>query len=165
MNDDYVKVIRNSVNLAGMRSEVKSILSTYKDVPQISLQAPIESADPAEYWNCSVGKFKGLDRKEEEYIHPIFTDAPLINHYIKSLGMYRTRIMISWPKDCYTIHKDLSPRIHIPIRSNEDCLMLIGNKNYYLEPGKIYWTDTRHKHSAINGSDKKRIHIVGCVEK
>lgn len=164
MTDNFVKVIRNSVNLSGIKSEVDSILSNYPNHPQISLQAPIKDADPDQYWNCSVGKFKGLDRKEEEYIFPIFANAKLINHYMKSLGMYRTRIMISKPKECYTIHKDLSPRIHIPVVSNENCLMLIGDFNYYLEPGKIYWTDTKQRHSAINGSYERRIHIVGCVD-
>ena len=169
MDDDFVKILKKKVDLAGIRSEVEDILSHFKNIPslnQVSLQASVQSPSIGEHWNCSVGRLKGIDASENQYIYPIFKKAVLINHYLESFNIYRARIMISKPKECYTIHKDDSPRIHIPVTSNPKCLMLINSTSYYLAPGKVYWTDTRFPHTALNGSSNSstRIHIVGCVE-
>jgi len=168
MDDNFVKIVKDKVDLIGIKSEVEDILSHFKDIPelkQISLQAPVASSSIGKHWNCSVGRMTKLDEGEDRYIFPIFKKAVLINHYMESFDMHRTRIMISRPKQCYTIHHDCSPRIHIPVTSNPKCLMLIDSSSYYLAPGKIYWTDTRYPHTALNGSSDGsiRIHIVGCV--
>ena len=167
MNDDLVKILKSTIDLDGIKSEAEDILHHFKDTPnidQISLQAPVKSTSIGKHWNCSVGKLKALDGQEEKYVFPIFKKAVLINHYLESFNIHRARLMISYPKQCYTVHQDNTPRIHIPVVINPKCLMVIGSSAYYLGPGKVYWTDTTHPHTALNGSYSRRIHIVGCVK-
>jgi len=160
-----IKIIKESVNVQGISQEIQRIIKRFPGQNQISLQSNNPSPIPETDWNCSVGKFSDISGLELDYIHPIFPEAKLINHYLKEFDLYRSRIMINHSKECMTIHKDPSPRVHIPVISNENCLMIIDNYAHYLPPGKIYWTDTRKSHTAMNGSYEKRIHIVGCVTK
>lgn len=75
----------------------------------------------------------------------------------------RFRIMISKPKTCLTWHKDITDRIHFPIKTQEGCFMIIENEIKYLEENKWYYTKTKVKHTAFNGSFENRIHLVACV--
>lgn len=158
-----IKIIKESVNVQGITREVQRIIKRFPGQNQISLQSNNPDSSPESDWNCSVGKLENIPGSETDYVYPIFSEAKLINHYLKEFGLCRARIMINNPKECMTIHKDPSPRIHIPVISNENCLMIIDKQGYFLAPGKIYWTDTRKPHTAMNGSYEKRIHIVGCV--
>ena len=72
--------------------------------------------------------------------------------------------MISLPKTCLTLHFDASPRIHIPVITNPDCIMIIDNVVYHLPAGKMYWTDTTKSHTAVNASREIRSHIIGCIK-
>ena len=87
----------------------------------------------------------------------------IVNSIMAKYGMIRTRLMASKPKTCLTIHADMSKRIHIPLMSNPECLMVIEDRAYYLEPGKVYLTNTTLRHTALNGSQTNRLHIVGCI--
>lgn len=78
---------------------------------------------------------------------------------------YRGRFMKSLHKTCLTIHKDLTPRLHIPIYTNENCVMIVDDKVIRLPFGQTYVVDTRLPHTAINASKNSRVHLVFCVDK
>lgn len=162
-----VKIIKDQINVKGIGTEIDNLIKKYPRLlsgqAQISLQSNDPNVTPVTGWNCSIGRLKNVNGKEADYVYPVFPELQLINHYMKSFNMTRSRIMINQPKECMTIHIDPSPRIHIPVYSNEKCLMIIDRIGYYLEPGCAYWTDTRKPHTAMNGSLDKRIHIIGCV--
>lgn len=147
--------------------EVKSLESFYRMNPyeQISLQAPYENSDPNEWIRKTNGRVSKLEYKEEEYVYPLF-NYQLINHYIKKYNMYRTRIMNIQTKRCLSYHYDFQKRIHFPLVTNAKCMMIVDDKVYRLEVGKIYLVDTTKMHLAINGNKNQfhRIHIVGCVK-
>jgi len=86
---------------------------------------------------------------------------------IKNAGynVYRGRFMKSIYKTCLTMHKDPSPRLHIPIYTNDDCFMVIKDKVFRLPFGKTYIVDTRQPHTAINASKNNRVHLVFCIDK
>lgn len=159
-----VKLIRSGIDYNGILREVNLIRKKYnlEGENQISLQSTFPDATPKE-WNCSIGKLDRLSYDESIYIHPIFEEMPLTNHYINSLNAFRCRIMISDPKGCMSMHRDASPRVHIPVKTNKDCLMIIDKQCYNLEVGNCYFTDTTKHHTAVNASRENRIHIIGCV--
>jgi hypothetical protein len=159
-----VRVLRSGIDYKGILKEVNSIRRKYdlEGENQISLQSSSSDANPSD-WDCSIGKLNRLSYDESKYIHPIFKDMPLTNHYISSLNAFRCRIMISDPKGCMSMHRDASPRIHLPVKTNKDCLMIIDGKCYHLEAGNCYLTDTTKYHTALNASRENRIHIIGCV--
>lgn len=114
-------------------------------------------------WSSAVGKRQG---NELEYtsLNSFFKDTifeTLINKY----NLKRTRLMWVGPYACYSIHRDETPRIHIPLITNPSCLFVFRSKiPIHLSLGSVYWTDTKQPHTFINCSDQHRLHLVGAVE-
>jgi hypothetical protein len=89
----------------------------------------------------------------------------IIEELIKKYNLFRTRLMWVEPKSCYTLHKDHSGRIHIPIITNPNALFVFRKGFMFnLEAGKIYYTDTRLEHTFANFSEEARLHLVGCIK-
>lgn len=72
----------------------------------------------------------------------------------------RIRVMRMRPRLCYSWHRDLTPRIHVPLITHPDNFMVISNESMHLYRGSYWWTDTTKFHTAMNCSDKDRFHLV-----
>jgi hypothetical protein len=75
----------------------------------------------------------------------------------------RFRIMSMGGSTCYTFHHDPSMRYHYVIETNKDCLFLFPEdaSMFHIPCDKnLYLVDTRKKHSFINGSRSRRIHLI-----
>ncbi len=83
----------------------------------------------------------------------------LQKHY--TLG--RVRLMQSKPKTCLTWHNDNSKRIHLPIKTNSGCQMVIQDQVLHMPAGTWWLTDTTVSHTAFNASKESRIHLVAVV--
>lgn len=85
-----------------------------------------------------------------------------------NFNMVRTRIFVINPgSNPYYVHHDTTPRIHIPIETNDKCRFYFHNPTeeqaeYMPADGSIYLVDTMINHNFKNDSDQRRIHIVGC---
>ena len=144
--------------------DVKKILDELETLPkydkQIMLQT-VEGNDDPDYGTGSIIKLK---HSERDFKHPLFPQLEYTNSIIASLNMYRTRVLVLPPQCCYTYHRDLSKRIHIPLITNDRCLMIVDDIVYrYPADGNHYVMDTLKPHTALNGSKQDRIHIVGCI--
>jgi len=112
----------------------------------------------------ATGAMSWYDHKEIEFNNFIFDQLKYTNSIIEELGLYRTRVLTLKPKTCYNFHKDNGPRIHIPLITNDDCIFIIDDKIHrFPADGNYYYVDTTKKHSAMNGSQIDRIHLVGCI--
>ena len=149
-----------------MPLDIEKIKSELKLLPkfdeQICLQGTKDNLDP--FWG--IGKW--LEKHEKGYKETDFNtfifDMPYVNSILSDLKMYRTRVMNLKPKTCYTYHKDLSKRIHIPVETNKDCFMIINKDvKHYPADGNYYVVDTTQYHTALNASMLDRIHIVGVI--
>jgi hypothetical protein len=107
---------------------------------------------------------------EQSFCHlqPKYKDTA-IAEYLDWLNVstYRTRIMLSRPKTCYSIHNDYSPRLHLPLVTNDQCYFLFTNPEKMIHmpaDGKTYWVDTREYHTFLNGSTSNRLHLVMIVK-
>jgi len=141
--------------------KIKQELKTLPDFDdQICLQGTHDNMDPF----LGIGKLKNIDPyKETDFNKPIF-DIPYINSIIENLKMFRTRVMVLEPRTCYTYHYDYSPRIHIAVETNDRCFVVENKKLKHLPAdGNYYIMDTTKWHTALNGSAKNRIHIVGGI--
>ncbi len=67
-------------------------------------------------------------------------------------------------KTCLTWHYDSTPRIHLPIITNDKCFMVWENYTKHLEEGILYQVNTKIPHTAMNASFEERIHIVATVD-
>ena len=102
------------------------------------------------------------------HLQPMFKDTA-IAEYLDWLEVpvYRTRIMLSRPKTTYSIHKDYSPRLHLPLVTNDQCFFLFTQPEKLIHmpaDGRTYWVDTRLHHTFLNGSVFDRLHLVMIVE-
>jgi len=149
-----------------MPLDIEKIKSELKLLPkfdeQICLQGTKDNLDP--FWG--VGKWNEkyeMGYKETDFNTFIF-DLPYVNSILSDLKMYRTRVMNLKSKTCYTYHKDLSKRIHIPVETNKDCFMIINNEvKHYPADGNYYVVDTTQYHTALNASNQDRVHLVGVI--
>jgi hypothetical protein len=82
----------------------------------------------------------------------------------KNINVTRGRFMYMLHKTCLTMHKDPSPRVHIPIYTNENCMMLFNDKVVRLPFGGTYYVDTTIPHTALNASKDPRVHLIFSVE-
>lgn len=116
-------------------------------------------------WLSAVGKFQGISELEYNILNPFYKNS-IFERIINTYQLTRTRLMWLGANACYSFHKDTTPRIHIPLITNDQCFLIFKNFNIInMSLGGVYWIDTRNEHTAINGSDKWRLHLVGVVEK
>ena len=147
-----------SLDLDKIKEELKR-LPKFKD--QICLQGVEDNPDP--FFGC--GKVDSLEPHKETDFTEFNFDLPYINHIIEELNLCRTRVLVLHPKVCYSLHKDPSKRIHIPVVTNEKCWMIVNKEIMHLPAdGRYYEIDTTQEHTALNGSWQARTHIVGCIK-
>jgi hypothetical protein len=98
------------------------------------------------------------------YINPLIQNT-IWQELIEKYKMYRTRFLWINEMSCYSIHADSSPRIHIPIVTNPNAMFFFNTGGVrHLTLDNVHWVDTRRKHSFVNFSNMKRLHLVGCIE-
>ncbi len=76
----------------------------------------------------------------------------------------RTRVLSKGLYNCNSWHRDPEPRLHIPIVTNPGSLFVVNHHVTHLPAdGSVYFTDTRGYHTAINGGETHRVHIVAAL--
>lgn len=125
-------------------------------------------ATDQEDWHLGIGTIYDLEHKDEDSYVNIFPslENSVIAKYIKRYNGFRTRIMNMVPRRCYSVHRDPTPRVHIPIVTNREAWMVwpFDKECVRMPVGYSYWADTTKHHSFLNGGTEARIHIVICVE-
>lgn len=160
-----IQTLYNLDNFNDLVTEVTSIIETAGGKEN---QIMCQSLDPnVDNWYTGIGRTSELHVQDEtayKYINPTLKNSILAN-IIQKHNAYRTRIMIMQGRACYSVHADMTKRIHIPIITNNQAWMIWPHHSacYHLVPGYAYLTDTTQEHTFINGSLEKRIHIVMCV--
>jgi hypothetical protein len=132
-------------------------------------QLMLQGIEPEiEDWEQGIGSLYNLKIKTEasyKHIFPSIRDSVLA-HYINRYKGFRTRIMNMNPRSCYSVHSDPTPRIHIPIKTNDQTWMVWPKHNqcHQMAVGSSYFTDTTLPHTFMNCSLEQRIHIVICID-
>jgi len=76
----------------------------------------------------------------------------------------RIRLLVKGPRSTLSWHKDPEPRLHIPIITNEGCMMVIENIAKHLPAdGTVTITNNIKFHNFFNGGEQARVHLVACV--
>jgi hypothetical protein len=130
-------------------------------------QAGLQYAEETEnLWAGGTGKLTGLVNPEHQYnnINPLLRGT-IFEDIINEHKLVRTRFMWVNRMSCYSMHRDLSPRVHVPIITNPECYFVLkqGSEGLieHLPAGKVYWTDTRIHHTFMNCSLEPRLHLIG----
>lgn len=76
----------------------------------------------------------------------------------------RVRILSKGLYNCNSWHRDPEPRLHIPIITNPGSLFIVNHHVTHLPAdGSVYFTDTRGYHTALNGGEHHRVHLVAAL--
>jgi len=172
MNPNIIrKISEYKFDFEKIKNDTLAILNEF-NLPQIGLTHSIKTLNASmedKILECT-GSIFDYDLDEFKFEERDFT---LFNDIFKSTALYemyqtipnigRFRIMTMDGPKCYTIHGDLSMRYHYVIETNPDCIFLFPqNESFYHIPcdQNLYLVDTRKKHTFINGSRSRRIHLV-----
>ena len=152
--------------------DVESILECYRSIEntiqftesgrkgsQAGLQYLLEE-DPH---TSAVGRGRGIDH-DYTLLNPTFSGT-VFETIINKYNFTRTRLMWVNHMSCYSMHRDPSPRVHIPLITNEQCYFIFkSGVIQHLPVGHVYYTDTRYHHTFANCSEERRLHLVGAVD-
>lgn len=126
-------------------------------------QAALQYREGEDIWKGAVDRSKGNER-EYNIINPIFKNT-IFEAIIIEYNLKRTRFMWLNGFSCYSVHRDLTPRIHLPICTNSQSFLIFKNSQMEnLKAGIVYYADTRNFHTAMNGSDERRLHLIGATD-
>ncbi|WP_075998015.1 hypothetical protein [Salaquimonas pukyongi] len=82
----------------------------------------------------------------------------------KRFPIGRMRVLSKGLYNCNSWHRDPEPRLHIPILTNPGSLFIVNHHVTHLPAdGSVYFTDTRGYHTALNGGETRRVHIVAAL--
>lgn len=82
----------------------------------------------------------------------------------KRFPVGRTRVLSKGLYNCNSWHRDPEPRLHIPVLSNPGSLFVVNHHVTHMPAdGSVYFTDTRGYHTALNGGETQRVHIVAAL--
>lgn len=127
-------------------------------------QAGLQFKDNEDPWTSAVGRSSGHELMYNN-LNPFFKDT-IFEEVINQYNLTRTRLMWVDPYACYSIHRDETPRVHIPLITNPSCYFVFqSGKIIHLNKKLVWWVDTRKSHTFMNCSDEPRLHLVGVVEK
>lgn len=155
--------------------EINNLVKSFpfkENVMQLGLQVKDPIDDSIDQFYESTGRIRKtggmIVEPQYKFIHPRLKGG-FVDQWLQSLSEYRivrTRLMYMNPRSCYSIHSDPYPRIHLPVITDPQCLMIFPESSaieHMAADGTSYYVDTTKKHTFINCSAVPRIHLVGVV--
>lgn len=174
MLSDYIARTEVSFDLPSALESLQEILAKYPftfDRRQISLVHRTETDQSIldgvgslydfenRKWNARENDFRFFNEEfKDTYFHEIFTR---MQEYTGG-KIRRFRLMNIPPKTCYSMHQDPTVRYHLVLRTNEQAFFVFQKLGAFFLPADqhIYWVNTRHFHTAMNGGQEDRVHLV-----
>lgn len=118
-----------------------------------------------DYKEVQVERFVNEDAYK--VFEPLLYETYLKNVYdvlSKHFKLGRIRILKLGSRTSLSFHRDPEARIHIPIITNPGALMVVGNEAFHMPAdGTAYFVDTTKYHTALNGGNVERIHLVATI--
>ena len=145
------------VNLDKLREDIV-------DIPN-QRQFPLQGLNEDDK-NSSISYDLKVRDNEEDYIVRLYDHMDYTYSVIDDFDLYRTRYMYLPSITTYGIHKDRTPRIHIPIETNHNCFFVLDDEVVRLPAdGSVYWVDTTLTHTFVNANAHLakfvRVHLIG----
>lgn len=168
--EDITKVMDYELDFDAIHKEVFEILSNYDLNTQVQVGMTHRLGAEDEYKDC-IGSLYDFEKHEFIAHEEDFTEfnsnhiGGALHRLYQDIGSIgRMRIMSVPPRSCYTMHVDDYYRLHVVLKTNENCHFLFPTQNimYHMPCDKqLRWVDTREQHTFVNSSrDQYRVHIM-----
>jgi len=151
-----------------LASESLELFEKHGASGQISLKHREES-DKESLWDDGIGSAAGggqfLNTKEYVVLNEMLKGS-YIEKVHNNISTYynfgRMRLMKLSGRQCMSLHVDLEKRIHIPIITNKNCLMIVDDEVIHMPAdGNAYLVNTTKRHTALNSNlNFDRIHLM-----
>jgi hypothetical protein len=165
-HDKLFTRLEDTVDLHRLQFESWSLMA---DVPfdernQICLQ----TGGVDDWYEGTGAMVKGENLEQFDALHPalkgtwwetFFDDLPY--------KVSRTRIARLLPRRCYSVHADFHRTLHIAIHTNPKSYFLFIEEQRLVHINKdshIWYLDTKRPHTAFNGGNNSRFHIMMRVD-
>ena len=112
-----------------------------------------------------------VERFVNEDVYRIF-EPLLMQTYFKNIydtlsqhfRLGRVRILKLDSRSSLSYHRDPENRLHIPIITNPGALMIVESRAYHMKAdGSVYYMNTMKYHTALNGGNEPRVHLVATI--
>ena len=174
-------------DLAGVRFDIDELVAACAEVLSVSEEHPGElvnaisltkMADSEEIERRGIFWIKNEDYVEEEREKHVdeskYTElAPVVrNTYLEKVieelrarfKLGRIRLLTLNPRNSLSFHRDPEPRVHVPIISNPGSLVIVDKFCTHLPAnGCAYYMNTKKYHTALNGGESVRLHLVATI--
>lgn len=161
--------IRTQFDITSLHQKVGLILSKYGLMRKddfnryfgLGLQYDDESNPLYDAINST--DYTGSSKKIHYKRNEISYQLDEIYKKFQSVKLSRGRILLAMPQFRMHQHTDgpFVMTLHIPIQTNENCLIVVNNNAYHLPAtGDAYLLNATRPHYAINNSKEDRIHIT-----
>jgi hypothetical protein len=160
-----IKLI-DTINVENILTQYQQLENTiqWTDYGHKGRQAGLQYVINEDPWTSAVGRSHGSEF-EHTNLNPFFKDT-IFEEMIDKYKLFRTRLMWVSPYACYSMHRDQTPRIHIPLITNPECYFVFKEGLIsHIPAGNVNWVDTTKFHTFMNCSNSLRLHLVGVVEK
>ena len=115
-------------------------------------------------WLSAAGVNRGQELKYTE-LNPYFKDT-IFEQLINQYNLKRSRLMWVEPMSCYSMHRDSTPRLHIPMITNPQCFFVFKQGIVqHMPAGYIYKVNTMEQHTFMNCSEERRLHLIGVLDR
>lgn len=153
-------------NLSHLREAALALIRDHGG-DQIGLTHPPGAAE-GEKARAACGSLHGTGRREADFSAWMAgTEAFRAALEAVSEGpLGRVRLMRAAPRRCYSVHRDYTARVHIPLWTNDQALMIWPGIPFVLhmpDDGGAWLTDTTLPHTAMNGGTQDRWHVVAAL--
>ena len=125
------------------------------------------------YWTKPDSSFEEMEREPyiDESRYTLFNSKlndTYLNHVYETLSEHfaigRCRIIKMPPRTTLRWQRDPEKRIHVSIKTNYGSRMFIEDTGFHIPAdGHVYITDNTKYHTAINGGEEDRIHLVATL--
>lgn len=148
----------------------EKLLADYKNCKKTD-QILITSIDgnTYQYETGDLSKLE-LDQNDFSIVNKFFKGTyteEVYNDLNEKYNICRARFLtLDLAKRAYSYHRDLTKRIHVPIKTTELSMLYHEEKIYKMpEVGQSYMVDTTKMHSFLHlHREKERVHFVACLK-
>ena len=167
MSNNYFK-LKYRFDVDKLALEALKLFEQHGYSGQISLKHR-EASDKESLWDDGTGSAAGggqfLNTKEYIVLNKMLKGSYLeeVHDIMANYHDFgRMRLMKLKGRQCMSLHVDLEKRIHIPIITNENCLMIVDDEVFHMPAeGNAYLVNTKKRHTALNSNkDFERIHLM-----
>lgn len=179
-NEDIYPIAGLCFDIDKLQKDLNKIYQVvdYKDgaVRGINLTIPSDESEADArgiFWtkpNASGGE-EQREKYVDESIYTKFLDEAKYTYYnyvyqelCSRYKIGRVRILKLRPRTSLSWHRDPEPRIHIPIITTPGSLVVVDSFAVNMPAdGSAYFMNTLSYHTAMNGGEEDRVHLVATV--